>query len=164
MGLALCVPLLMLFPPVLRFLVSRQELERALRSMLDGPRAVVVRRDGEPPWASGRPLAGIGAAVCSEEEGSSSSAGTTAPSFLPRHFQTGRRRRLRRNMPGLMAEIGEKARGPAPFCNPFQCPALIEIGGENDACRRAGGALPRSLSRRAPLASPVRGPSSGGRP
>ena len=72
LGLALCVPLLMLLPPVLRFLVSRQERKGALRSMLDGPQrelwwsgGMVSLHGGERETARWDQVA----AVCSEEEG-----------------------------------------------------------------------------------------------
>lgn len=71
-GLGLCVPLLMLLPPVLRFLVSRQERKGALRSMLDGPQrelwwsgGMVSLHGGERETARWDQVA----AVCSEEEG-----------------------------------------------------------------------------------------------
>lgn len=71
-GLGLCVPLLMLLPPVLRFLVSRQERKGALWSMLDGPQrelwwsgGMVSLHGGERETARWDQVA----AVCSEEEG-----------------------------------------------------------------------------------------------
>lgn len=130
-GLGLCVPLLMLLPPVLRFLVSRQERKGALWSMLDGPQrelwwsgGMVSLHGGERETARwDQVAAGLlrGGGALPLPQGQQASC--LSCQGIPRLGGAGGRGGI---CPEPYAEIGEKGAGPAPFfCNLFQCPALM---------------------------------------